>query len=352
MEKKLRFAPAVVLLLILAGGDLRAYNPPAGGENLFAAGHPVFAMSAASSAGGAFYSPTAQSVIINPALCAEIQRVSVDAGYTGFFPTRDAAFSLGSGLQLGAVIPSRWGVFTGALQGVFVPEEILPLGNSFTLRAAFARDVTDKLFLGASVFGGALWAGGGADWALGLDAGFMYRLGTLGGLSDARVGVSLQNLGKTYTASLPGINGGESDFFPGIVTLRGGFGALFLDMEAVDAGFSAEFSLPSFQNAVFDLGAQARFLDIITLSLGLQVNLRESIAGSHSLMPSVGLSIKFRVNTGKSAFMSSKGWNASDVTALASWRQVYDGVQQMSAGVTANFGLRDADGPVISLWED
>jgi hypothetical protein len=354
MAKKQFFLRAIFFVApLLTAAGLYAYNPPVGGENLFHYGHADLTSQTASAAGGAIFSATPQSIIINPALVAEIQRVSIDAGYTGLFPTKDSTIKLGTGLQLGVVFPTRWGVATGALQGAFVPVESMPLGNSVTARAAFSRDITDNLYVGIALFGGFdSVPDESTDWAIGGDIGVMYRFGSLGALHDLRVGAAFVNLGKTYVVSVPGLKSGESDFFPGIVTPRVGMAALFLDKEKLKAGFSLDVSAPLFHNVILDVGAQICFANIVTLSTGWHFNASEAFNEHLSLIPSIGVSVKFVVNTGSSEFMSSKGWSASDIITSANYTQIYDGIQQVSIGVTANLGLKDTEGPVITLWEE
>jgi hypothetical protein len=137
-----------------------------------------------------------------------------------------------------------------------------------------------------------------------------------------------------------------------MITPRAGIAANFLNQEKLTAGFSDDVSAPFLHNVIFDAGAQICFAGIVTVSAGWQFNARETFKEHYALLPSIGVSVKFKVNTAKSEFMSSKGWSTSDFIASANWKQVYDGVQQISAGITANLGLRDTDGPVISLWED
>jgi hypothetical protein len=345
MRKK-RLLANVTAMALFGCASLFAYNPPLGGENLLRYGHADLVSQTASAAGGPLFTATPQSIVINPALIAGFQRVSADLGYTGLFPAHDDSAKLGHGIQLGMAFPSRWGVAAGALHAVFSDY----LGNSFLARGAFSRDVTDNLYVGASLFGGAN-TGHGDDWALALDLGFWYRLGDLGFFKDVRIGAALSNLGKTFVTSAAGIKSADdSDFFPGILTPRAGIAAKLLDLDKLDAGLSLDISVPFFQNAVIDAGAQMCFVNMITLSVGWQLNMVETIESHTSFLPSVGLSFKFKVNTGGSEFMSSKGWDTTDFTTAANWRQVYDDIQQISAGVTANFGLRDSEGPSISMW--
>jgi hypothetical protein len=296
------------------------------------------------------FSATAQSVVINPALVAGVQRVSVDFGYTGLFPMNDNPVKLGTGLQAGALFPTRWGVAAAALHGLFAPSLSMKLGNSVLGRLSFSRDITGSFYAGVSVYAG-VNGGEGADWAAGLDLGFWWRVGTVGRLRDFRIGGALLNIGKTFIIDVDGIKKtSDSDYFPSRFTPKAGIAAKFLDYTKLSAGFSLDITAPFFQNAILDAGAQMCFADIVTVSAGWQFNIAETIEHYNALFPSIGVSVKFKWNSSKSEFMSSKGWDTSDVTASGNWRQLYDGVQQISAGVTANFGLPDTEGPGISLW--
>jgi hypothetical protein len=346
MRKK-RLSAVGITLAVAA--TLFAYNPPVGGENLFRFGHTDLTSQTASAAGGAIFSTTPQSIVINPALIAESQRVSVDIGCTGLFPTKDSGAKIGMGLQLGALFPTRWGVAAASLHAAFLNNSFPTLGDTLLARAAFARDVADNLYVGISLFGG-VNGGWGSTWAAGVDLGVWYSFGAVGPLRDLRAGVALANLGKTFDTDIAGIKGGDSESFPGRFTPRIGVASTFLDLNKFDAGFSFDVSVPFFQNFILDAGVQARFAEIVTVSLGWQFNATETIKDYASLFPSIGLSVKFKWNSSKSEFLSSKGWDTSDITASGNWRQIYDGVQQISAGVTANFGLPDTDGPSISLW--
>ena len=70
----------VMAALLISAVSLYAYNPPAGGENLFGISSPAQLTSASSAAGGAFFDITPSSIAFNPALPAFEQRVMLDAG--------------------------------------------------------------------------------------------------------------------------------------------------------------------------------------------------------------------------------------------------------------------------------
>jgi hypothetical protein len=342
--KKNLFLSLVVMLL---ARFVWAEEPPVGGERLFFLGHPGFISGAMSSSGGAIFAPEvagAYTVGINPALAAGVQRFSIDMAYTGLVGTG----GYGHAFYAGALFPSRYGVFSGGVQGAFLPLDAMHLDNTLLGRMGFSRDVTDRLFVGASLYGGgAFGRSSGDDWSLGLDAGFVYRLGNLAFLKNARYSVVIRNMGKNF------IDDGET-FYPGILTPAVGFAALFVDKNMFSAGFSADVSAPFFQNLVFSVGLQASIARFIKVSAGWDINLREVMKlqsdGVH--LPFVGIGIQFAGDLSKSGFMSRQGWQKTDFDISGVWQQLNNKIQLFSIGATANFGVQDTEAPVIQIGDE
>jgi hypothetical protein len=324
-----------------------ANDPPAGGERLFFLGHPGFISGAMSASGGGIFAPeVAGSYVmgVNPALAAGVQRFSIDAAYTGLVGTG----GYGNAFYAGALFPSRYGVFSGGVQGAFLPLDAMNLGNTLLGRAGFSRDVTDRLFVGAALYGGGSFGGvAGADWALGLDAGFVYRLGNFAFLKNARYSVVIRNMGKNFIDD-------DKNIYPGILTPAAGFAAVFVDKEKFTAGFSADVSFPFFQNLVFSLGLQAKIARFIMVSAGWDINLRETLKlkGDGVHLPFVGIGIQFAADMSKSGFMSRQGWQKTDIDVSGIWQQLHDKTQLFSVGMTANFGLQDEEAPVIQIGDE
>jgi hypothetical protein len=262
-------------------------------------------------------------------------------------PKREDGAGFASHLAL--LVPTRWGVWTAALQGVFVPFDVMPLGNTVLLRGGFARDVTDDLYVGASLYGGGNFRNH-TSAAFALDVGLWYRLGSLGILKNPRLGVAVQNMGITFRRDVPGIENGSSSRFPGPFTTKVGFAALFLDVRDWQGGFSADLCLPTFQNALIDLETQVQYKRF-ALSLGWGVNVRQEKAGYHALAPSVGLSYRWTARTSGIEFLRGQGWQQSDVTVSSAWKPLFENIQAISGGITVNFGDRDIDAPVITIGE-
>jgi hypothetical protein len=326
-----------VCILTLLSTAASAYSPAPSGESLFLFGFPSLISSAASTGGGGLFDAGPYSVTLNPALVAPVQRVSADLGF-GMLMKEDK----GAALHIAALFPTRWGVWTGTVQGSFINETLSPPGNVISGRAGWAREINEKLYLGASVFAGVLFNYGGG-FAAGLDLGLVYRLGSMGFLKDVRASAVFANIGKTFE--------GDYGSFPSAFTPKAGFAAVLFRVKGIEAGFSADMSLPSLQNFAFSAGAELRIMDMVQISAGWDMNARELSNGLDPHGIFVGASFKWTANTAKSDFLSKQGWQKTDIDVSALWQELYDGIHLVSAGVSAQFGSLDRDAPVIELGD-
>ena len=322
------------LALFLAAG-LSAYNPPAGGQNMYVLSSPLQLTSASSAAGGAIFYPGPYSAAFNPALPALEQRITLDAGFSVL-----AANNFNSALQTGILIPTKRFVASGMLQGVFL--------NSA------------RISVGFNVTGGVIW-GSDSDWLLNGDIGALYRRESLGFMKDFRVGVSVLNLGKTFTdKKLIGIKDKDKDIlvnkhsvdsFPNFATVRAGAAALFVDNGIIKLGPSLDITTTAFQNVIFDAGFQFGIKDIVFLYVSESIDLSEAIAGYSNFMPAIGLGVKFDFKTKNNEYLKKHSWDASEMLVAAAWQQRYDSIQAVSAGAVIKLGQRDTDPPVITIWD-
>jgi hypothetical protein len=315
-------------------------DTPPYGENLFLLGFPGFISNAASTSGGGIYDAGPYSININPALTAPLQRVSADLG-AAFMAKEDA--DTGFAFLAGALLPSRLGVWTGAMQGVFLPLPLSPPGNTFSGRFGWARDVADDLYVGASVFAGGT-SKYGDGFAAGLDLGFVYRLGKLAFLKDTRLSAAITNIGKTF----------DNDYFgnfPGAFTVKGGFAALLFENDKFAAGFSADLAIPTFQNFLFNFGLELGIAKIITVSFGWDMSARELADGLDPHTPFIGMAVKWTVNTGGSDIMKKQGWEKTDLGVSTLYQRLSNDINLFSAGLSAEFGSIDKSPPDIQLGE-
>ena len=328
------------LALFLAAG-LSAYNPPAGGQSMYVLSSPLQLTSASSAAGGAIFYPGPYSAAFNPAIPALEQRITLDAGFSVL-----AANNFNSALQTGILIPTKRFVASGMLQGVFLNSDKIDLDNSINLKMGLSKEIAARISVGFNVTGGVIW-GSDSDWLLNGDIGALYRRESLGFMKDFRVGVSVLNLGKTFTdKKLIGIKDKDKDIlvnkhsvdsFPNFATVRAGAAALFVDNGIIKLGPSLDITTTAFQNVIFDVSES--------------IDLSEAIAGYSNFMPAIGLGVKFDFKTKNNEYLKKHSWDASEMLVAAAWQQRYDSIQAVSAGAVIKLGQRDTDPPVITIWD-
>jgi hypothetical protein len=332
--KKIYF---IIGFTVIVSG-LYSKDVPPYGENIFLLGFPGLISNAASTVGGGLYDAGPYSININPALTAPLQRVSADLGATIMADDSKGGFAF----LAGALFPSRWGVWTGGLQGAFLEMPLSPPGNTFSARFGWARDVTDDLYVGAAVFAGAA-SKYGDSFAAGLDMGFVYRMGNIGFLKDSRASAAFTNIGKTF----------DNDFgnFPGAFTIKGGFAAVLFENDKFAAGFSADAAIPTFQNTLLSFGLELGIVKIITVSFGWDMNIKELADGYDPHTPFLGISVKWTANTGGSDILKKQGWEKTDLNVSAIYQQLGENVNLFSAGLSAEFGSIDKNPPVVELGD-
>lgn len=348
------------LLASIAGSALlSAYNPPAGGQNVLRLSEPQLLAGGNSAAGGGLFGTTPASIVINPALTAWEQRSTADlAGTVLYSSNSDDDGSLGSSFQAGLLIPSRWFVSTFLFQGTWAEFLDMPVGDSINFMYGYAKDITETVSVGLSANFGYLFGDYGNDWTAGLGIGAYYSYGDWKSLKNIRFGASLTNLGKMYSDSKT--FGFSSDYekgefddvssWPAFATLRTGAAATFIETDSMDLGLSLDFSYPSFQDFVIDAGLQMEFAKVVKVYSGWQFDVREFAEGSKNIIPSIGVSFKFQFNSQKDSFLGERGWEQSEMTVSAGWKQLYENINAFSAGAVMNLGLKDTAAPEIKLW--
>lgn len=325
----------VSVLLLGAYG----YSPANSGELLYQLVSPSVLANGASVAGGALSGVAPEHIALNPAVLAGEQRLVLSLGYTGLIDSTNSSY--GQAGQVGFALPTRYGVFTTAVQGVFSELESVKLGNSVTVRTAFSKDVTEKLYVGAG-FSGAF----GSDWAVNLDLGFVYSQGTIKAipfLSDFRWGASLTGLGKPYSPN-------DTSGNPSMITPHLGLATTLVSIDKVIVGFSSDISFPFFQNLVFDTALQIAYADIIHLGTSWSLNLRDVMNDEASYLPTVSLSFKFGIKSKDDSFLTKKGWQQNEIVPGFAYRNLYDNVSVLSAGTLFYLGLKDTNAPEIQVW--
>lgn len=350
--KKIAVAVLISTLLLTA---VNAYNPPVGAEDMCLLSSPTSLSGGTSVTGGALFSVGAESIVVNPALTADEQRVNLNLGYTFMFSGNDKdENSIGSAFQTAILIPMKMYVFSGYVNGTFAPfTQEMYLGDSINAKAGLSKEITDKLNVGASISGGYTWKFG-SDWALGANVGFVYKQGDLGFMKDFRYGASVLNLGKNYSdvGRLPVQEDAEITAYPSLATLKLGAAGSFFKNDTVEIGGSLDLTVPIPYNMIIDLGVQASIKDMLVVSLGEKINIVEAAKGHGSYIPSVGLIFKFSFDVKNNDYLASKDWSQSEMTVSAAYKNMYQNVHAISAGVDIDLGMKDTSAPEIVVWNE
>lgn len=352
MKEKILWA-----VVAFAAASVFAYNPPAGGMNIFKLSSPTQLASAASSAGGGLFMPGPDAIACNPALTALEQRSQLDADFTALISTdaRDS-HAFNAAFQTGILIPTKRFVASGFLNGVFCDSVNMDLADSLAIHAALSKEISEHFSIGLGLNGGVLWGAHGdndKDWSLGADVGVLYRRESLGFLKDFRLGGSLLNLGKYYKVDVVPIDKGKkADMFPSFVTVRTGVASLLVDTNQFTLGFSFDISLPCFRDIAFDMGLQFSVKDTFFLSIAETIDVMEIKNSCLDVIPAVSLGVKFNLNAKNSEYLRSHSWDSSEMLVSAAWQQKYEHIQAISAGARIYLGQQDVQPPVIQLWTD
>lgn len=344
----------VVAALLCLAADIFAYNPPRGGEDLNRLDNPELLSGAASAVGGPAMTVVSGSVAYNPALIAGEQRIGLDIGATMFvnYNAYEGDNDLGFGMSGGLILPTKWGVFAGNVSATFVDFYGMNLRNTMIFNGAAAKDINDKLSVGANIYFG-LYMGDGADFSVGADLGALYKLDDFACFKSPRLGFSLLNLGKPAPDYAEyGVKAGEPSGYPSILTPRAGFGATVFEFKKLSGSFSVDVASPMCQNVVTDLAFTLDFNDFVKVNFSSQFNFVEIIErkGDGINLISIGASIKLGMNSKKLTEKNAE-WEQSEIIPAFATQPLYTGIEAISVGAKLNLGARDTTAPEIILWD-
>lgn len=342
----------VILAITFTLTAVYAYNPPVGAEDMCLLSSPRSLSGGSTVAGGPLFNASSESIVINPALTAKEQRTSLNAAYTFLYSSNSLNEKcVGSAFQTGILIPTKLFVFSGYFNGTFIPYEEMHLGDSINLKAGLAKEITDKLSVGASVSGGYIW-NYGTDWSLAGNVGFYIKQGDLGPFKDFRYGASILNIGKNYEDVLRvcADKSKKLTAFPTFFTVKAGAAASIVKTDVLDWGMALDITTPGFQNLLIDFSSQLSVKEMFFVTVGERFNFVESINNHYSLIPTIGVSFKFNFDVKDNSYLESNGWSQSEMNVSAAYRNLYKTANAISAGVDINLGLKDTEAPEIQLW--
>ena len=334
-----------MIIVSLPAALFGQYTPVNGGEDVADFLSPSFLAEGASVT--SMESPSGD--LLNPAVSGLKQRTVLDVSYLALlnFDSSSPSYGYrGHAANLGATIPSKYGVFNLSGHFLHAPYENVNLGTLGGVDFSFAKDLFPNFLIGAgvhTVFG----YNTAFDWGLSLNLGFLHLPGDIGFMKDFVWGFAVQGMGKWF-APIDGYSGYPAPFTPV-------FGARFSLLKAKNIiwGWNLDVGFPSFQNMDITVGTSVRIAETITLSLTGHydiVELTDPSVSARSFIPGFGIAVHFTTNIKEEAdFFSSRGWNKNDVKIQAAAAPLQGEVWAVGAGVNIPFGLVDAEGPVITV---
>jgi hypothetical protein len=343
--KKLGIAIAAFALILSSAS---AYNPPELSEGLYTFSSTRNLAGQNSVAGGGSLGICPDSIVVNPALTAQAQRVALNIGYTALIASEgDSEF--GNAFQAGILIPFKMFNFSGLVNGTMVPL----LKDSVNFKAGLAKEITPKLSVGADADVGIAW-GAGADFAVGAGLGFVYDVGALGFMKDFSFGASIINLGKYYKNEINGTKGSEGvTSWPSLATLKAGVSATFVKNDTIDFGASIDVSVPTFQNAIFDVTPKFAIKEMLYFTVPFSLNCYEMAEGHKGgFSAGIGAFFKFTFNVKNNQYLERNGWSESEMIASAAYKNLDGYVHAASANLDVTLGMKDKTPPVIKIWPD
>ncbi len=340
-SKKVR--SAALILVLACSFAAYGYDPPKGAFSLPSIYSPWGLASSATVTGSA--SPWA--TLLNPSVTGGSQLIQLEGAYTGI-----TDFGKGQGWGSAAAIsfslPLSYGVWGANARFFSAPGSMssMPLGSFGSLRASFAKDLLSTLYVGSALD---ITMGGnnGFGWGVGLDLGATWFAGNLGFLKDARVGLSILDIGKGYsTAGLTGIFGGAASSYPSAFTLGLGLRGYLLQSYNWNIDAGVDIWSPSFQDFGVNLSVGFGFREFVSLRMGWAVGFRDAIEGTgRSYVPSLGLSGTIPLEKG--IRLAKTQYRDASITAGTAIAPLYDSLYAISAGFNLSFGIKDKTPPAI-----
>ncbi|MDR0456524.1 MAG: OmpA family protein [Treponema sp.] len=298
---------------------------------------------------GAFSTSTggAPTSAINPAQGGEAQRIVFDIGYLALVGLGNED-KFGNVMEAGALFPTRYGVFGGALRLIQSPfNESFPVQTVLSGNLSAAKEIYPRMSLGAGLnFGiGSAWM-----WSLSGDLGIFYRVGRVGPLENFTWAAVLRGMGKSWTPSWFTPMGGVSF---DVLRIHGKEGKK--DPFAVNT--AVDMSLPSiiyYPNAglILKLGLRAEIAETVKLSLswpgGSGLNTRELLNGqAFNPLPSVGLGVNINLPSGGKRIAGGRLPTDGELAVDTAYKPLYEGVTALGGGATWTVGIADKRPPVI-----
>jgi flagellar hook assembly protein FlgD len=337
-QKGSSFFPGSLIVVVFLAAAAPAFSQSDGFTPIGAStATDLYAPSLAGRGGFVTSTGNSSASALNPAAMGEAQRIVFDLGYFGL-PGLGNEDGYGNAVNLGAVFPTRIGVFGGSFHFIQSPFDDFPVGTSFITNLNAAKELYPGMSLGAGLNIG---FNNGNTWTLSGDLGFRYNMGVLGPLENFTWAAALRSMGKSWISPMFTPVGGVSfDFF----SLKGSGGG----PDPLRIGLAADIGVPTFQNLTGKLGLNFVIADLITLSTSSHFNMREGMEGRYpSPVPSIGITGHFKLKSGGRRIIADTLTSDGELAVDLAAKPLYNGVWAMGGGVTWTVGVADNSPPAI-----
>jgi outer membrane protein OmpA-like peptidoglycan-associated protein/flagellar hook assembly protein FlgD len=354
MNKKIRavLITAVLAMFTVTGLYAKPKESPIGAD-------AVPDLYSPSLEGGAFTTSTggAPASAINPAQAGDARRMIFDAGYYAIVPFNDKEDGYSQSISLGALFPTRHGVFGGSLRyiggfGDGIKDGIqfyrFPIGPTFGGNLFASKEIYPGMSLGLG-----LNFGLGIEKTISGDLGFRYNAGDIGPLENFTFAFVLRSLGLSYFPTwLTPAAGISFDAFK--VEGKEGKPDPFLLTFLTDLSFPSVF-YPPYISAIFKAGVKMTVAEIATLSVtwpgGSGLNTRELSKYKMDLpvIPSIGLTVNIVLASGGERIAGGRLPSDGDLKIHGAYKPLYEGITAIGGGVSWYVGVSDKKPPVTKL---
>ncbi|MFP3040453.1 gliding motility-associated C-terminal domain-containing protein [Treponema primitia] len=291
----------------------------------------------------------APASILNPAAGGDAQRIVFDAGAL-FLVSTSTGGDLGTAIELGALLPTKYAVFGGSLHLLGSPgfNGYYPIGTTFGGNLSAAKELYPGLNvgLGFNFAFGEDDNGDGVGTVMG-DLGIRHNIGKLGPLQNFTYAFVFRGLGKSY--------------MPGAFTPVLGLGFDLIHVQGKNdkpdplaVKFNSDFSFPTFQNMTGKFGISATVAELVTLAASTGFNIRDiQESRSPTWLPSLGLTVNLGLLSSGKRIAGGRLPSDGDLGISMGFKPLYSDVIAIGPGVSWSVGVLDKRPPVITVdYED
>ncbi|MDR0598245.1 MAG: cell envelope biogenesis protein OmpA, partial [Treponema sp.] len=284
--------------------------------------------------------------VVNPAAGGDAQRIVFDAGAL-FLLSTSAGGDLGTGLELGALFPTKYAVFGGSLHFLTSPgfDGYYPVGTAFGGNLTAAKELYPgfSLGLGFNLAGGEDGGGEGFMTVSG-DVGIRHNIGKAGPFQNFTYAFVFRGLGKSY---MPGAFTPDLGISFDIIHLYGKDDK----PDPLTVRFNADTSFPTFENMTGKFGLSVTVAELVTLAAASGFNLKDWQADDRKpkWIPSIGLTVNLGLLSSGRRLAGGRLPSDGDLGISLGFKPLYGDLIALGPGISWGVGALDKKPPVITV---